>query len=90
MSDFIEAVAEAVTAQDPDHTVYLPDSYTKAIETSSADPEEDEDAKLVEDKPKRKDNSMPMHRSGNKRDIFGLYGRKKLEEILRKKREAKK
>lgn len=90
MNEFVEAVMEVVATQDPDNTVYLPDSYTKAIEVTPDEPEEDEDAKLVDDKPKRRDNSLPMHRSGNKRDIYGIYGKKKLEDMLRKKREAKK
>jgi hypothetical protein len=91
MSDLIEAVADATSSQDPDNTVYLPDSYTKVIEQTPDEPEEDEDAKLAEEAQKpRRDNSMPMHRSGNKRDLYGIYGKKKLEEMLRKKREAKK
>jgi hypothetical protein len=85
LNDFIESAMEKVARQDPDHTVYLPDSYSQPV--TPAEPEEDEDAKAVAEKPKkpRKGMGMPVHRSGDRVDIFGLYSRKKLEEMRKKK-----
>jgi hypothetical protein len=93
MNGFMEAVAESLSQQDPDHTVYLPDSYARSPEEvlkdqPSTTEEEDEDAKLV-DEPKKKPRrgyGMPVHRGGDKVDLFGLYSRKKLEEVRKAKK----
>lgn len=90
MDAFVEAVIESVKQQDPDHTVYLPDSYARDAELA-ADAEEDEDAKLADEPKKpRKGLGQPVHRSGEKVDLFGLYGRKKLAEMKKKRHESKK
>lgn len=94
MDDLVEAIMERLASQDPDYTIYLPDSYAKAEpdETIPPEPEEDEDAKLAEEATKKKPRKhlgMPVHRSGSKSDLFGLYSKKALEEARRKKNAKK-
>jgi len=83
MDGFVETVMEIAAQQNPDNTVYLPDSYSAPPETLQPGGEEepDEDAKLVAEvaKKPRKGYGMPVHRSGDRIDIFGLYSKKALE-----------
>lgn len=85
MSGLIESVMEIASQQNPDNTVYLPDSYSTPPETlqPGGDEEPDEDAKLVVEvaKKPRKGYGMPVHRSGDRVDIFGLYSKKALEKV---------
>ena len=88
--DFIEAVIEKIQSQSDDNTVYLPEHFRMAIErqeekSKNAEPEEDPDTK-----PLRKGFGMPMHRDGQKVDLFGLYSQKTLEKKMRKKRGKRK
>jgi hypothetical protein len=94
MDDLVEAIMERLATQDPDYTIYLPDSYAKATPTDEEipeEPDEDEDAKLAEEATKkpRKNRGMPTHRSGNKSDLYGLYSKKALIEARKKKSEKK-
>lgn len=88
MNGFVEAVMEIAAQQNPDNTVYLPDSYATPPEVlQPGGDEEDEDAKLAVEvaKKPRKNLGLPVHRDGQKTDIYGLYSRKKLEEMRKKK-----
>jgi hypothetical protein len=80
MDNLVEAIVERLASQDPDFTVYLPNSYKSVPveETTPEEPEEDQDAKLAEEvtkKPRKATPGMPLHRSGNKTDIYGLYSK---------------
>jgi hypothetical protein len=87
MNDFRDAVAESLKNQNPDHTVYLPASYISKVDEDVAkvEEEEDEDSRLaLDDKLKKKKkikSFMPLHRSGTKTDIFGLYSKKTIDKI---------
>jgi hypothetical protein len=89
MADFREAVAESLHNQNPDNTVYLPSNFiSKADEDAKKIDEEnqaeDDEAKRIKELEKKKKKigyGMPMHRSGKKSDIYGIYSKKTLDRI---------
>lgn len=77
---FREAVIDRAAQMPDDNTVYLPDNFKVPLPTQD-DEEAAEDLPaelLVPDKRKRM-NSMPLHRSGKRTDLYGLYSRKRKE-----------
>ena len=86
MDEFMEAIGDSIKMQNPDHTVYLPDSFVSKIEEDvKKEEEKDEEEKDKEPKSKRgrkvKGYGMPVHRSGKRVDLYGIYSKTKLEEI---------
>lgn len=83
----IELVAERRLSEDGDNTVYLPDSFKEKMNSISEEsaPEEEEKPKKRGRKKIKSAFGMPVHRSGERVDIYGLYSKKKLIESKKKK-----
>jgi hypothetical protein len=75
LQDFREYLIGRINVDTMDDTVYLPDSFKVEAPLESVDEELPEDL-LVQEKPKRRNNSMPLHRSGKRTDLYGLYSKK--------------
>jgi len=78
----VEIVAERRLSEDSDNTIYMPDSFKEKLNSDA--PEDTEAAE--EEKPAKKGRKkiknsygMPVHRSGEKVDLWGLYSKKGLE-----------
>lgn len=66
---FREAVQEHAAAQQPDNTIYMPGQFREQV----AEAGKAADEKVVpnlQDRPKRRGRSQPIHRSGLRRDIY--------------------
>lgn len=83
MREWIEAVLERAAVLSMDLTVYLPDNFSEP----ETDEEPDQDAAVVESEERAKtiDRSMPTHRSGKRKDVYGLYSRRTLERLRNEK-----
>jgi hypothetical protein len=71
-----------------DNTMYMPDNFRVNLPLITDDRQDKEDLPedlLPPEKTKRRKNrSMPTHRDGKKTDLYGIYSRKKLEELKKK------
>jgi len=74
---FREAVLDKAAIAPDDNTVYLPDNFRVEIPPEAQETEELPQDLMPKDK-RRKTNSMPMHRSGKKTDLYGLTSKRKL------------
>lgn len=93
--DWIDLLKHKVEKQHVDDTIYMPDKF-KAAEAEPEEESDDPDAEIAREmeeladkrekaRKKLKKTGMPIHKSGTKTDIYGLYSKKKLEEIKNKK-----
>ena len=95
MKDFQESVHEYGLLNDDDPTVYLPDDFRGTLDTSLipeiAEEPVTEEIDNLSSPPKQSGhrNGMPLHRDGKKVQLYGLYSKKKLEEINENKAKKK-
>lgn len=82
---FRQAVLDRAALDAGDNTVYLPDNF-KMVESSDEDEGEELPEDLLGDTKRKIRSGLPMHRSGKRTDLFGLYSRKSLD---KKKNEPK-
>jgi hypothetical protein len=75
--DFREGVLDRANLDQGDNTVYLPDNFK--VEQPAEEVAEELPADLLPPEKKRRNNGLPMHRSGKRTDLFGIYSRKTLE-----------
>jgi hypothetical protein len=91
---FKEAVLDKIASADDDQTVYMPDEFRDRVDSEfskvkNEEKEHDPDAEQFIDKPKKtKGLGMPMHRDGNKVDLYGIYSQKTRDRIQQEKMEA--
>ncbi|MEM4379103.1 MAG: hypothetical protein QXL01_00250 [Thermoplasmatales archaeon] len=86
LQEFREILLDKINSMDSDNTVYLPDEFL-FIASEAPEEERDPEADLFQDekKKKRKGFGMPMHRDGKKVDLYGIYSKKKKEELIQEK-----
>jgi hypothetical protein len=89
ITELIDSVREKLSTMELDNTIYLPDRY---IEPKETEEEGDQDKQLEEelDKKLKFGLGMPVHRSKKRTDLYGLYSKKKLEELKKAKKDEKK
>jgi len=75
LQDFREYLISRIDMDTMDDTVYLPDSFRVDAVAGANDEELPVDL-LPPEKPRRRNNSMPLHRSGKRVDLYGLYSKK--------------
>lgn len=83
---FRESVLDRANLDQGDNTVYLPDNFKVDATLPEDEAGEDLPEDLMPPEKKRRNNGLPLHRSGKRTDLFGLYSRKTLE---KKKNEPK-
>lgn len=80
LQDFREYLVSQIDSDNMDDTVYLPDSFKVELSPGDANDEELPKDLLPKDTPRRRNNSQPLHRSGKRTDLYGLYSKRKKHE----------
>lgn len=96
IQDWIELLKHRVERSHVDDTIYMPDEFKSKVDKTPEE-EEDADAALAQEiedmadekekaKKKKSRMGMPLHRSGDKVDMYGIYSKKTLDRMRTEKK----
>ena len=89
IKDIVESIGDADRQGGSDNSIYLPTKFSIDSKKEDEEPEVDSDVDAADEEAKRpkrlKASGQPVHRSGKKVDVFGLYSKKTLDRMKKDK-----